>query len=95
MKSPVAPALARAVDGPLPLPSTQNDPGLEMDSPTDHLTKNPLGHQGGKTSGGIVDVNLRVLYCSNIALSLDYQGLYAVLKKFGRIERMKLKFVRG
>ena len=48
-----------------------------------------LGHQGVGNTGGI-DKDQRVLICSNIDLSLSYQGIYMVMKRFGTVERMKL-----
>ncbi|XP_064081889.1 uncharacterized protein LOC135198249 [Macrobrachium nipponense] len=46
-------------------------------------------HQGFSKSGGF-DPNSRVLHCTNINLSLDYECSYSVMKKFGKVERMKL-----
>ena len=46
-------------------------------------------HQGDKNTGG-TDKNLRVLNCFNVDLSLDYEGLYLIMKNFGDVERMKL-----
>ena len=51
---------------------TVDDPGTSKDSPTDTSTNNSLGHQGDKITGGI-DPKLRVLYCTNLDLSLDYE----------------------
>ena len=113
MTTPVAPELARVVEGPPSPPSTlkgggsplktpvvegppsppstsKNDPGLAKDSPIDCSSNKPLGHHGGKTNGGN-NKDLRVLCCSNVALTLDYEGLYEIMKKFGIVERMKLK----
>ena len=83
--------------------STVDDFGIEKDSPTEHSlnldlppTPHPdggqevaLGHQGVQGTGGI-DVNLRVLYCSNVDLSLDYQELFMVMKRYGTVERIRL-----
>ena len=43
-----------------------------------------------QTSGGI-NVNQRVLLCSNVDLSLDYELIYEVMKRFGIVERIKMK----
>ena len=71
-----------------------DEPSLAKDFKNDRSHKNPLGHQGGKVSGG-TDANQRVLYCSNISLTLDYQGLYMIIKQFGKVERMKMKLAEG
>ena len=47
------------------------------------------GHQGVESGGK--DMNLRVLYCSNVNLSVDYECVYALMKQFGIVERIKLK----
>ena len=52
-------------------------------------TGNPPTHQGGNNTGGIPK-DLRVLLCENVDLSLDYHGIYMVLKRYGPIERIKL-----
>ena len=46
--------------------------------------------QDDQTSGGI-NVNQRVLLCSNVDLSLDYELVYEVMKHFGIVERIKMK----
>ena len=58
-------------------------------SPSDKSETESPGHQGGTTGG--VDENLRVLYCTNVNISLDYQGIYEFMKHFGIVERIKLK----
>lgn len=67
-----------------------DDSRLEMDMEIGNSMTYSLGHQGDKATGGL-DVNLRVLYCSNINLSLDYRELHVLMKRFGTVERMKLK----
>ena len=51
-------------------------------------------HQGVETPGGI-NVNQRVLLCSNVDLSLDYELIYEVMKRFGIVERIKMKIAAG
>ena len=67
-----------------------DDHGLTTDSAPDNSLNQSPGHQGVYNTGGN-DINMRVLYISNVNLSLDYQGLYLIMRKFGIIERMKLK----
>ena len=52
---------------------------------------NPLGHQGGKTTGGM-NKYLRVLCCTGLDDSINYKILYEELKSFGDIERIKLVY---
>ena len=60
-------------------------PALSLDS-----SQNPTPRlQGVKNTGGI-DETLRVVQCTNVDLSLDYEGLYAIMKGFGNVERLKL-----
>ena len=84
--------------------STVDDLCLEMTPPPDDSTKKAipptphpdggqeeaLGHQGVQGTGGI-DFNLRVLYCTNMDLSLDYEGVHLIMKAFGNVERIKLR----
>ena len=62
---------------------------MEKDSPIDCSPKKAPGHQGVSNTGGI-DKDLRVLYCSNVDLSLDYQEMFMVMKQYGTVERIKL-----
>ena len=36
-----------------------------------------------------------MLLCTNVDLSLDYEGMYEVLKRFGKVERIKMKLSAG
>ena len=51
-----------------------------------------LGHQGEKSTGG-KNENLRVLHCTHLNLSTNYETLYDIFRTFGDIERMKMKLV--
>ena len=59
------------------------------DPVVDHSSNLTPGHQGDDNTGGI-DKNQLVLCCSNVDLSLDYEGLYLIMKGFGEVQRMKL-----
>ena len=48
-------------------------------------------HQDVIASGGI-NVNHKVLYCSNISNNIDYEELYDEMVEYGTISRLKLKF---
>ena len=65
-----------------------NKTSLQKDlPPTEHPDGGQgkaLGHQGAQTTG---NKDVRVLYCTGVDFSLDYQELYAVFKQFGAVER--------
>ena len=63
--------------------------GMDRTPLNDNSRNDSPGHQGVKSSGG-TDKNLRVLFCSNVDLSLDYHCLYQVVKGYGEVERMKM-----
>ena len=63
--------------------------GSNLDT-ADTLDLDSLGHQGEKSTGGN-NVNLRVLWCTHMNLSTNYEELFNTFKDFGRIERIKLK----
>ena len=65
------------------LPSSVHDEGKSDSS---------LGHQGEKCAGG-KNENLRVLHCTHLNLSTNYESLYDIFKIYGDIERMKMKLV--
>ena len=48
------------------------------------------GHQGGNSTGGKSE-NLRVLYIRNLTYELNYESLSLIGKKFGVVERLRLK----
>ena len=70
-------------------PMTQTTSGLTLALSLDSSQNPTPRHQGVKNTGG-TDEKLRVLQCTNVDLSLDYEGLYALMKGFGKVERMKL-----
>ena len=62
-----------------------------METSPNFLEPEPLGHQGGKSTGGI-NKSLRVLYLTGLVDSINYKVLYEGLNSFGDIERIKLIF---
>ena len=70
-------------------PLTQTTSGAATALPLDSSQNMTPRHQGDQNTGGACR-NMRVLKCSNVDLSLDYEGLYAIMKNFGEVERMKL-----
>ena len=63
---------------------------MNKESSSDLSSNKTLGHQVVGTTGGI-NAELRVLLCTNVDLSLDYEGIYQVMKRFGTINRIKMK----
>ena len=68
--------------------------GMDKDNSSDRSKNKAPGHQGVKTSGGI-NADLRVLVCTNVDLSLDYEGMHQVLRRYGKVERLKMKLASG
>ena len=64
--------------------------GMDKENSSDQSLNKSPGRQGEQNTGG-KNVNIRVLWLSNIVTSVDYQTLYEYLKPYGKIERMKLK----
>ena len=74
-------------------PSNQDDPknddqGMNNNNSQSLAQKLP-GHQGEKTGG--VNINFRVLYCSNIDFSIGYREMYALVKRYGEVQRIRMK----
>lgn len=65
---------------------------LDVDEPRP-ISKTSPEHQGGNTGG--VNANLRVLYCSNVSEKADFEILHLYMKKFGRVERIKLRLFKN
>ena len=73
------------------LDTCETTPGVPSTGSLESGVKNlALGHQSAYKAGGI-DINLRVLVCEHVDLSVDYEGLHLIMKKFGDVERMRLK----
>ena len=62
--------------------------GLEMDCPSTSQLPSP-GHQGG-TKTGDINPGLRVLQCTNLSTTVDYEDVYLLMKKFGEVNRIRL-----
>ena len=65
---------------------TTLDPTKDLGFPN---SSTALGHQGAKYTGDIND-GLRVLYCTNLSSSLDYEQVYLLTKIHGDIQRIRL-----
>ena len=66
--------------------------GANLDSHTGFSLVNSPEHQGEKATGGNTN-NCRVLYCTNLDVSLDYSDIYLIMKQHGKVEKIKLKAV--
>ena len=53
-----------------------------------------LGHQGVKNTSGN-NACLRVLHCSNMDFSMNFEEVHMLFKQFGKIERERLKFAES
>ena len=67
-----------------------DDHGLNTESPSDLSLDGALGHQGVKNTGGN-NAYLRVLHCSNMDFSMNFEEVHMIFKQFGKIERIQLK----
>ena len=71
-------------------PTTPTTSGATKTPPSDCSRIEAPGHQGGKNTGGI-DPALRVLYCSNVDISLDYEDIFLLLGRYGNVEKIRLR----
>ena len=67
-----------------------HDPGLNKDAASDSYMNQSPGHQGGNTTGGTKE-NLRVLHCSNLDFSMNFEEVDILSKQFGKVERIRLR----
>ena len=74
------------------IPTQMTTSGTELANSlkSDSIEQNSQGHQGEISTGGN-NVNLRVLWCTHMSLSTNYEELYNVFKVSGEIDRIKLK----
>ena len=72
--------------------SAVDDTSSNKDSSSGFSLVYSLEHQGDKVTGGRIE-NCRVLYCSNLDITLDYSDVFLLMKQHGRIEKIKLKAV--
>ena len=75
------------------LGTTVDDSGLNLISPKDSSKTEALGHQGAKTSGGSFP-NMRVLECTQIHDTPNYEVLFDKFRSFGSIQRIKMVLTR-
>ena len=67
--------------------------GLNMDAPSDpSLNPKPLGHQSGNKPGGNCTEE-RVIWCNNLDLTFNFNKVNNIFKKFGPVERIKIKLI--
>lgn len=70
-------------------PSLDTTLDLNKDSASDLSTGKSLGHQDDKITGG-KNIGLRVLFCTNMPITLDYEEVYLLMKSQGEIQRIRL-----
>ena len=66
-----------------------DDSGLNLTTPTDSSKTEALGHHGAKTSGGSFP-NMRVLECTRISDTPNYEMIHDKFRSFGSIQRIKM-----
>ena len=66
------------------------DNGLPKDSDADSSLEKTPGHQGGNSTGGISE-NMRVVFCSNLDFTMNFEVVELLTKQFGKIERIRIK----
>ena len=69
-----------------------DESGLAKDCSSDTSKKSP-GHQGDLLTGGISEKH-KVLYCHNLDTTLDYEEVFLLMKKYGKVEKIKLTAVK-
>ena len=66
-----------------------DDSGLNSITPKDSSKTEALGHHGAKTSGGSFP-NMRVLECTRISDTPNYEMIHDKFRSFGSIQRIKM-----
>ena len=75
--------------GPPDLKAQLMTSGLGNDDASGPPSYKSLGHQIDDNTGG-KNVGLKVLFCSNIPLTVDYEQVYLLMKSYGRVVRIRL-----
>ena len=75
-------------------PSSVDDLGINMDKDKDSSSENSPRHQGEKIAGGNKE-NYRVLHCSNLDFSLNFEEIHMLMKQFGKVERIRIKLIES
>ena len=71
-----------------------DDHSFNKESPSDLSLDGALGHQGVKNTGGS-NAYLRVLLCSNMDFSMNFEEVHMLFKQYGKIERIRLKLTEN
>ena len=69
--------------------SPVDDSGLDRDSASGSSSAKSPGHQGEPNTGG-KNSGLRVLFCSNMSITMDYEQVHLLMKPYGEIYRIRL-----
>ena len=69
--------------------SSVDDPAMNKDKDKDVSNSSPR-HQGEENSGGNKE-SLRVLYCTNMDFSMNFEAIHMLTKQYGKIERIRIK----
>ena len=91
VNDPPSPGSSDGLNGTTPV----DDPSTTRKTPFDLSSNSHTpGHQGVKTAGGS-NPNLRVLECSQMCRSYDYEMIYDKLSTYGEIQRIKMILTRN
>ena len=71
------------------IPPSVDDSSTNMAAALDSSKIKTPGHQGDENSGG-VKVGYKVVFCSNMPISVDYELVYLLVKQYGKISRIRL-----
>ena len=66
-----------------------DDSGPNKDSLSDNSLDEMLGHQGESKTGGN-KIGFKVLLCSNMPITMDYEQVHLLMKSFGKIVQIRL-----
>ena len=71
------------------IPPSVDDSSTNMAAALDSSKIKTPGHQGDENSGG-VKVGYKVVFCSNMPISVDYELVYLLVKQYGKISKIRL-----
>lgn len=71
------------------------DDNGEINDPASGFSLNTApAHQGGKTSGGSSET-LRVVFCKNLDFTMNFEEVALLSKKYGKVEKIRLKIAEN
>ena len=80
--------------GPLDPLALNSDSALNKDHASESSLNTTLAHQGDIITGGNKE-NLRVVFCSNLDFSMNFEEVTLLTKQYGKIEKIRLKIAEN